>query len=419
MNANTFNFTKIENILANETSRNFMKYFFTYDYMKFQQLLNVTNNKFIIKKSQTLKTKNKLNSTIRKRFQRTKIRKNTKEDSDNLFSDFHTSKNFNFYQSTESNNKLIEEIREIKNIQKETDNKLNNIIKIIKKEKENFQIESSHFEFKSTKEESHNYFSFKINTDLELNDGKNTIILPGGKRIKCASPDRLISHRFFEDSENFRNTNLISVKNYNNDNNENNPFCLTAKSIPLINNVSNNIFSSDHKPDEDNYTDNIDLDTINNFTSKDFNTNIEVSKLIKTENYNLSNSEREINKTKNIPSEEEATFKPSVTEANEINDSISMSSNKNINDSSQDKLKKVRGFNFKNNINTKKFSKPLISSQITQAESLGNIIHVNKSCNFEEKGKFKKLLSNNINLKKILNEQSNNFEVKEESAENK
>lgn len=431
MNANTFNFTKIENILANETSRNFMKYFFTYDYMKFQQLLNVTNDKFIAKKSETFKTKNKFNSTIRKRFLRTKVRRNTgtgmKED---LFFEFsNSSENFNFYKSKESNNvnntnnvnyKLIEEIREIKNIQKETDNKLNNILKYIKKDNEEYKIESTCFEYKNVSHanahavhaEAHNYFSFKINTDLELtnNDMKNMISLPGGKKIKCPSPDRLISHRFFEDSDNFRNTNLISVKNNYND--ENNPFCLTTKSIPY--NISNNIFSSDHKPEEDNYTDNLEVDNFNNFTSKEFlnnNLNIENTKEIKVENYKnytLSNSERENDKV-----EEEISFKPSVTEANEINDSVSMSSNKNINDSSQDKFKKVRGFNFKNNINTKKFIKPLVSSQVSQAENNVNVIHVNKSCNFEEKGKFKKLLS----IKKIKTEQTNdneNTEIKDE-----
>jgi hypothetical protein len=64
----------------------------------------------------------------------------------------------------------------------------------------------------------YDYFSFKVKTDLsvssnDLNHINNNIRESGGnpnyKRIsKCNSPDRLISHKFFEDTDNFRNVNL-------------------------------------------------------------------------------------------------------------------------------------------------------------------------------------------------------------------
>jgi hypothetical protein len=40
---NTQNNTK-DNILENEQTKNFMRFFFTYDYMKFQQLIKATNS---------------------------------------------------------------------------------------------------------------------------------------------------------------------------------------------------------------------------------------------------------------------------------------------------------------------------------------------------------------------------------------
>jgi hypothetical protein len=380
---NTQNNTK-DNILENEQTKNFMRFFFTYDYMKFQQLIKATNsaksnrnftegNKFTTCKSNIDKehiranaSRNRnFNSTIRFMNRKTKRQRlnrsnnynnnyaayyhNNNTRSNNLFHPIYfRTGNMNINSSNKSSKSnsikddlysnthnlygIEDDIREIKNSQKETDIKLDLLIKHLipntKTSSNNFDntgntgnnvflnhnndnndninivsnFSSSYVKYSfgfelhgngnntnninnlsnhrlsSEHQQLYDYFSFKIKPDLTLSMNGTTDLRNSTERKslasrknKGASPDRLISHKFFEDSENFRNTNLMSVKTFmNNNNTAQNPFCMTDKSVGIDhlegmdhlegNNLAN-IFSSDTKLDNDN--EELDIDNLN------------------------------------------------------------------------------------------------------------------------------------------------------------
>jgi hypothetical protein len=173
-----------------------------------------------------------------------------------------------------------------------------------------------------------------------------------------------------------------------------------------------------------------------------------------------SNNNINTNNSINIP----ITLRKMNTNASISDNTDSVSINSSKIDSSQERFKKIRGFNFKNNINTKKYNKPLLNSNsdkknlnrsqgaIKETESenmtsfndntltepshqdesnfkdkiMGNVLNVmnvlhsnqssskcinmnvnmnnvNKSSNLEEKIKMRKFnFNNNINIKKFI-----------------
>jgi len=123
---------------------------------------------------------------------------------------------------------------------------------------------------------------------------------------------------------------------------------------------------------------------------------------------------------------------------NNFSENGSMTSSKNYVENSQDKFKKVRGFNFKNNINTQKPKPPrpikpqdssnsvLISNQTTGMKTNSNehdnksnlLSPVNKTFHFEEKTKMRKLNLNSNNIKKFMKQEMTSSCVQAEKFEN-
>lgn len=334
-NSNSYKFKYNNNFLQNEQTQNFMKFFFTYDYMKFQQLIKTSSslqgnstrdnnfknfthkNKLKTCKSNIYRNRN-FNSTIRFINRKTKRQGYTYtsrgSNNYNMYNNFFNSQTSKNKSNTikddadyEMNFNLEDDIRDIRSSQKETDLKLDLLIKHlipnVKTLSNNFDIRDNiynscvkysfgfeihgngngnvcnnfnningnqnmnmNLRLSSEHQQLYDYFSFKIKPDLTLSTGdlrnsteRKSLASRKNKGLSPVSPDRLISHKFFEDSENFRNTNLMSVKTFmNNNNNTHNPFCMTDKSacmeglIDLEEKNLANIFSSDTKLENDN-----------------------------------------------------------------------------------------------------------------------------------------------------------------------
>jgi hypothetical protein len=413
---------------------------------------------------------------------------------------------------------IYKDIHEIKTSQKVTENKVDFLISLFKKDDDkidkNDNNDNNHnniFRVCSniSLEFVHNmncklaadngvldYFSFKIKPDLSLcSINEIETMKPNSrdyKRNKCTSPDRLFTHKFFEDSDNFRNTNLMSVKTYTNNITGTNPFSLTGKSsdgISINNNAGNTeinyLHTNDiHSPinEEDNQSRDDLISMINyseregegdTFKVKRKNTNLTSNHISEEESPHLVNIEKafsdntsndfntetkQIKQIKQTPSKNDDNINinininsNNITGSNQANvtqsdnnDNSSLTSSKFNVDISNEKYKKVRGFNFKNNINTKKYTKPLLTSQSSGKENTSSVkenLLLNSSPNVDlvmkteislnksEDKKIKKLnfsnISNNILSKKIIktqlkmpNEKDVHYIVENEICEN-
>lgn len=446
---------------------NFFKYFLTYDYMKFQQFIDASTK---IKCENFSKRKihrnfSRLNKIKRKRLYSTKKTDKNDYDYDNVI------------------NKIFYKLNEMNHIQKETDTKVDYLIN--RNSNFEFGCETFNFEIIQNKHEPiFDYFSFKIKPELSLtssvNELKNlnTAERSNGnyKKNKCYSPDRLISHKFFEDSEHFRNSNLMSVKTFLNENvSTSNPFCMTARSD--TNNKeqtfeklfksddkkcdirSNKILNCNNQRETDNKCENFftkenDISiSITNFSEREidkykktkeseinienisnFPNNIQISE---EENSNISINYfgNSFDKRENSYQSKQLNSNITYTCNTDNNDTISVGSSKINADPSQDKFKKVRGFNFKNNINTKKYMKPLFNSKAKSDEKSEDNINiqpnnhftklidtnnsrVNKSVNIEEviNPCIKKFNFNN-NMKKFIKQQDYNNAINASNKE--
>jgi hypothetical protein len=223
----------------------------------------------------------------------------------------------------------------------------------------------------------YDYFSFKIKTDHVQTEGGAAG--SGHKVKKSSSPDGLINHKFFEDTDTFR-VNLEKTIELTKDNLQN-PFCVTQKSCDS--NLRSH--SNPHR-----------LSNANIFTTR--------------ANATKTPSDHSASETEKLP------LKTNTLECtnSEIAESESQCSSKYLCGSSisQEGFKKVRGFNFKNNINTKKFNKPLIrqktqEDQIMEIKELENVI-ADVVIQGDKVKRFN--FNNNINLKKFIRKGSNTID---------
>jgi hypothetical protein len=308
--------------------------------------------------------------------------------------------------SSKHNYDIYSEIKSIKNLQKKTTQKLDKIICAQLhhqhgKEDEinqgspnklpsNFEVNKFNFDI-IQKGDPFDYFSFKIKPDL----------LSSQNLKKASSPDKFINHKFFEDTDTFRNyTHLITEKTIElTKDNMQNPFALSGKTIKS--NTSSIISGSN-------------IRSHSNPHRKTMNP----AEIFKETSEAIDNSENEkTNELKLMTNTIECCGN------SEIAESESQSSSKILCNSSisQDGYKKVRGFNFKNNINTKKFNKPLLRNKTTD-EEIHEVLEIEKVINeviiLEESNsssnkngtpkKVKKFnFNNNINIKKFIRKGSN------------
>jgi hypothetical protein len=289
---------------------------------------------------------------------------------------------------------LSNEINKLKLNQTTTNKKLDTIINNLtdknnkheKKNNEFYKVNKFNFEILQ-KPNHYDYFSFKIKPDTLA---KNTD--GASKARKASSPDNLLNHRFFEDTETFRNYNLITEKTIElTTDNLKNPFALSGNTHKSVSSTNSNLrcHSNPHRQS-------------NLFTTR-------------TGGLNIKSSEHSGDHSEN---EKPVLLKTNTLECtnSEIAESESQSqcSSKYFCGSSisQEGFKKVRGFNFKNNIKTKKFHKPLIR-QLTQEEKISELSEIKLENNSveviqEEKTKIKKFnFNNNINIKKFIRKGSN------------
>lgn len=359
---------------------------------------------------------------------------------------------------------IIDEFSRIHKRQEDTNNKLNYLISMISRKKSkkiNNLLKDEKFGFEIVSEPKndslsnkiYDYFSFKIKPDLSLNLNASSVANEFKLQEfdnfttykKSHSPNKLRTHKFFEDTEAFRNINLMSVKTLQMNTSSINPFTTSNKSDSELHGRSNsqtyrNILLSTNKKVKSPEESNIDIteNQVNNELSfmKD---DISISMTNLSE---LENTEKKQDLT--LTKIEEKSI---MTQSNG-NETISQCSSKYVANSSQGKIspnaerfKQVRGFNFKNNINTKKFTKPLFgkdksSSQeiplsddcVKPSESLNhqgtpdfnssqNVEHVTreattpvnvaKSENFIDRSKIKRFnFNNNVNIKKFMRQDS-------------
>jgi hypothetical protein len=410
---NNLNNTKTVNNVFDE---NLLKYIFAYDCFKFQQILKVSEQAASSFRSNIYPQR-----FIKKKTRRMKYEgRNTQTKSRNIHS---------FPQSFYYNN-LLDEFSFLKSNQEQTLEKLDYLIdsfsikdgvnnKRVRKNissisplkltrndcfsynnNYNQSIQSNNNTIGST-HQFFDYFSFKVKPDLSLPNSINkdklpeTLTLNEGLHHKSRSPDKLLSHRFFEDSNDFRNTNLMSVKTFINNNSTTNPFRTTTKSESDINKYKlstiNSVYDTTEKKEinliknKDSKLRNVTSESLKNNPSEtmflnDNNKEEDLLNDIKTDKSSL-NLKREQTNSSMIQEDDKVTTTPKHSIMTE-NDNLSMNSSKII-DSSQEKFKKVRGFNFKNNIKTKKFTKPLInnteSSQANKdiSQSITEYCHTN------------------------------------------
>lgn len=487
---NNHNFSKKDKSL----NPNLFKYFFTYDYMKFQQFMKTVSQGYDNGNS---KHNRKYNTFTKRR----RYRNHKPEGKINT----HNMTLLHLFD-------IKSDLTQIKQMHRSTDEQIGVLKKdnICEKSK-HFCINNFTFEIiqsKNSNDQIHDYFSFKIKAEMSLSSSVNDLKnLQTGerhsmgsnyKKSKCHSPDRLLSHKFFEDTEHFRNSNLMSVKTFlHNNETASNPFCMTNKSDSEIypidkyklsnlnkDNTFEKIFqSNERKLDFEKTSEMNDLSEVAKNLEENKNMNncnvadqTENSFIKENDDMSISitnYSEREIESGKkrresNLQnlhvSEEEGNTsnifissekkKPPLKKMNtditytsqtmsDNNDTVSMTSSKFNVECSQEKFKRVRGFNFKNNINTKKYTKPLFNakaksddkgveneSKILVSSANGNIssklnescsqngFSINKSSNLEEKVKVKKFnFNNNINIKKFIsssNSASGNHQVHKE-----
>ena len=317
---------------------------------------------------------------------------------------------------------------------------------------------------------SFDHFSFKIKPNFSMNENElHNYNYKSKSKNHTPSPDRLISHKFFEDTENFHNTNFLneSVKTFTKDNtgdklssykynynykeiiNINNPFSNTNKSLTdlpfkFITNNENSSSNSNmgaingrpSKIEIGNNKENVaiaetssmrdDISVSNcNYSEREIendkrdnfdkivsnNMNMNINDLV--DNYDEKEQEKDlkINTEKNINN--------TLITLSEVNDSVSVNSSKmQIQMTSQERAKKVRGFNFKNNINTKKFNKPLIGSRKSNKNITDKIIENNNSDsqNESQKNRNGDYIESSQLREGIINS-SNNLKLKKHNSE--